>query len=112
PGLSTRGRGRGRAWRRPPMSAKVTSLYQLGDRVLGPALAYYIYSVIRRGEELSLDRLYFVAREGHLLLQIHERVEEQLLTERRPACHYVHLSRLSTSLPSVWGFGEREVRLG
>jgi hypothetical protein len=87
------------------------TLFELGRDVLGPPFCHFVWTVIVRSGERRWDRLLFAAREGHLFRALHERLSARLGIAPPPSS-YVYVSRLSTSLASVRGFGEREVLIG
>src|SRR5256885_2134020 len=86
-------------------------LYELGREILGPPFCYFAWTGMIRARERHWDRLLFAAREGHLFRALYARLCERLGVVPAPSS-YVYLSRLSTSLPSVRGFGERELQIG
>jgi len=86
-------------------------LERLGSDALGPSFSYYARHLILRADELALDRLCFLARDGYLLEKVYA-VVRGARPGRRPVTSYLHVSRLSTALPSVRSFGLRELRLG
>jgi predicted HAD superfamily hydrolase len=86
-------------------------LEKLGREVLGPPFCFFVWTVIARAQERGWDRLFFAAREGHLFRALYDRLIARLGAPSLPSS-YVYVSRLSTALASVRGFGEREILIG
>jgi FMN phosphatase YigB (HAD superfamily) len=70
--------------------------------VAAPALAGYVLWILRRSEQLGLKRLYFVSRDGQILLAVARRLAAKLgmTIELR----YLHGSRQAWHLPSISQF--------
>ena len=62
----------------PVSSERERAIRDIAASVGGPALAAYVLWVLRRSSELGLRRLYFVSRDGHLLLEIAKRLQPKL----------------------------------
>ena len=75
--------------------------------VAGPVLVSYVSWVLRTARERSVARLYFVARDGFLLLQL----ARQLAPRLHPGAElrYLHGSRQAWHLPGVFSIGEAEL---
>jgi predicted HAD superfamily hydrolase len=67
--------------------------------VVAPLLTGYVLWLLQRAQELNLKRLYFLSREGQVLLQIARRLQEKL----NFSCElrYLYGSRLSYNLPAT-----------
>jgi hypothetical protein len=94
------------------MATEPRALQSIGRDVLGPAFCLHQERVLERTEELGLERLFFIAREGHLFMRVHQILADRRPNLMRPHKSYLYLSRLSTTLPSAFGLGARELRLG
>lgn len=68
------------------------ALADVASGVMAPVLVSYVQWLLRRAEALGLERLYFVARDGQVLLRVAERLAPRLgsTVELR----YLHASRL------------------
>ncbi|HEY5813150.1 MAG TPA: hypothetical protein VIT23_10930 [Terrimicrobiaceae bacterium] len=75
------------------------TLRDVSAGVMAPTLVSYVIWVLRRARALSLRRLYFVSRDGQILLQIARRLAPQLGIE----CdlRYLYSSRQSWHLPAI-----------
>lgn len=88
--------------------------YKLGKEVIGPVFTLYIQHVIDTVREKQIDEIFFLAREGYLFQKIYDDLKksEKYKDSQLPDGKYTYISRLSSSLPSVYSFGLREVRMG
>jgi hypothetical protein len=93
-----------------PRKRDESPLHRIGRDILGPALCLHIHRLIRVVDEERMGRLFFLAREGHLLKRIYDKLVT-LHRGPRPAYAYLHVSRRSTALPSVRTLGPREIDL-
>ncbi len=75
--------------------------------VAAPVLVAYVSWVLRTAHRDGINRLYFVARDGHTLLQL----ARQLAPRLHPAAElrYLHGSRQAWHLPGVFTVGEDEL---
>lgn len=80
-------------------SAHERGLVSVGAGVVGPVLVSYVAWVLRMAQERGLQRLYFVARDGYLLLEIARRLERQLQTG--VDLRYLYGSRQAWHLPGL-----------
>jgi FMN phosphatase YigB (HAD superfamily) len=97
-----------------PLSGEDRELFNIGRDILGPAFCVFLVHVIEEYHRQGVCDVYFLAREGHLLRQIHSVLVEKIRRFRRlPVIrdHYLYVSRLSTSLPSIRAIGKRELGL-
>ncbi|MEO6950674.1 MAG: hypothetical protein ABI321_02595 [Polyangia bacterium] len=86
------------------------ALRRIGREAIGPAFCVYLHRVIERSHSLGLDRLMFLAREGHVFRMLYDQLAPRLSLQPLPTS-YLYVSRLSTALPAVQRFGLREMRL-
>ncbi|OJH40410.1 HAD family hydrolase [Cystobacter ferrugineus] len=83
--------------------------YQLG-RTLAPGLVAFIQDVIERTEQLGIEEVYFLAREGLTLLKIFSILQKSGLFRRTPRARYLFVSRASTILASMRELSWEEVQ--
>lgn len=88
----------------PAASAGEAALRDVAAGVMAPVLAGYVLFVLQRARALGLKRLYFVSRDGQILLRIARRLVEKLSI----ACElrYLHGSRLSWNQPTLENLDE------
>jgi hypothetical protein len=90
-------------------------LYTIGRECFGLSFCAYVLFLIEDCLRAGVDDIYFIAREGYLFQRIFNLLCRKVLRFRQfPPIrqHYIFLSRLSTSLPSVHEFGLREIIFG
>jgi hypothetical protein len=86
----------------------VDPAFAIGRDLVGPALCQHVHRTIEIIDAEAIERAYFLARDGHLLLRLYERLAG--LHRRTPApARYLHVSRRATFLPSLTGLGPREL---
>lgn len=103
--------GGGQSWARAEVAgvsrvARVTAhaepsdsaLVGLAAGVVAPLLTGFVAWVLQRAKEQGLDRLYFVSRDGDILLHIVEQLRQQM---RVPECRYLYGSRRAWQLPAI-----------
>jgi LmbE family N-acetylglucosaminyl deacetylase/predicted HAD superfamily hydrolase len=73
--------------------------YQLGYSLVGPLLVGMAQWLIESARRDSIDRLYFLSREGQLIKQVYDLWSEGL--EGLPRADYLVLSRRATSVPMI-----------
>ena len=79
----------------------------LGANVAGPILYAYVAWILTKAKEKKLKRLYFIARDGEILLEIARRIYGYFYSEVE--LRYIYGSRQSWHLPSVTSIGECEL---
>jgi len=77
--------------------------------VIGPVMFKYTLWVLNEAERRGIKRLYFLARDGYLLLEIAKRICERL--NLKIECKYLYCSRQALRLPSYSVIGEEAYRL-
>jgi hypothetical protein len=84
------------------------SLSVVSSGVTAPFLFSYVAWVIKRSQALGIARLYFLARDGEILVEIARRIIEHysLKIEAR----YLYVSRQSLHLPAVDGLNDEDLR--
>lgn len=97
-----------------PDSESNDPLYRIGKRLVGPLFTLYLENMIQTARERKVDEIFFLAREGYLFIRMYEQLKKMRKYETAdlPEGKYTYISRLSSSLPSVYRFGFREVRMG
>lgn len=83
------------------------TLSALGANFAGPTLLGYIIWVLRQAQISGLQRLYFVARDGQVLLDLSKRTCERL--GLKFDLRYLYGSRQAWHLPSTTQIGNREL---
>jgi len=66
--------------------------------VVGPLLCAYVLWVLREAQRQSISDLYFLARDGQILLDLARRLAPKL--GAAPRMHYLHASRQAWNLPA------------
>lgn len=81
----------------PAESENEQALRDVSAGVVSPLLVSYVLWVLRRAQKLGLKRLYFLSRDGQILLEI----ARELIAKLNIACEvrYIYSSRLSWNLP-------------
>lgn len=75
-------------------------LAEIVSGVVGPLLSSYVAWVLRDAAQTGIERLYFVSRDGDLLLQIVSELEGSLPGDT-PDCRYLYGSRLAWLFPAI-----------
>ncbi|MBR8826550.1 MAG: hypothetical protein DSM107014_01370 [Gomphosphaeria aponina SAG 52.96 = DSM 107014] len=73
-------------------------LAQLAANVIAPLLTSYVFWVIQDANQKGINRLYFVSRDGQILLKIAQELGKYIAT---PECRYLYGSRQAWFLPSL-----------
>lgn len=74
--------------------------------VAAPVLGAFVLWVLARAKQMGLGRLYFLARDGQVLVSIARRLER--IVGPGPELWYLYASRQAWHLPSVTAIGEAE----
>jgi len=82
-------------------------LSMIGTSIAGPILLGYVFWILHEAKKAHCESLFFVARDGQVLLEIAQVLREHIA----PAitCRYLYGSRQAWHLPSVTGIGDREL---
>src|SRR4051812_31695351 len=83
------------------------TLAQLADDYLGPALCLHVHRTRKYAFNDDVEALYFLARDGHLLMRIHERLGAIAGAPAMRAI-YLHVSRRSLARSAIIGSGAAE----
>lgn len=83
------------------------ALQTLGANVAGPLLVPYVIWVLKQANVLNIKRLYFLSRDGQILLEIALRLNEVLGIETD--LRYLYGSRQAWHLPAMLEIGEKEL---
>jgi predicted HAD superfamily hydrolase len=91
-----------------------TYYYSQGIKILGPLYLLFVLGVMEKIQELNIEKVFFVARDGYIPMKIYNLLKCNLCRfHDLPASRYIYLSRKSTILPSIIDrFGPRELDLG
>lgn len=74
-------------------------LWNVATGIAGPLLFGYVYWILFRAQELGIRRLYFLARDGQILLQIARQISGRHAFDLD--LRYLHASRRAWFLPST-----------
>ena len=78
------------------------TIWNVGTNVAGPLLFAYTMWVLSRAQAQNINRVYFLARDGEILMQIAQHLCRWL--NFTVECRYLYASRQSFSLPSLTEF--------
>lgn len=83
------------------------AVWDISANMTGPLLFSFVAWTLREAVRKKLQRLYFFARDGEILLRVAKILQPQLA----PAveCRYLHVSRKSLHLAAVTEFGEPQL---
>ena len=81
--------------------------FKVGASLSGPLFFGYVHRVMQRALVDGVRRLYFLARDGQLLLEIAKVIQAEMGTDLE--LRYLHVSRKSMRLPSVLRLSERDL---
>ncbi|MBP5976708.1 hypothetical protein HW132_29250 [Brasilonema sp. CT11] len=90
----------------PVSSSKEQALRDVAAGVVGPTLVGYVLWILQQAQRMGLKRLYFVSRDGQVLLEIARR----LVAKLNFSCElrYIYGSRLSWNLPAVVSLDQQQ----
>ena len=90
----------------PVSSSKEEALRDVAAGVVAPTLVGYVLWVLQQAQLMGLKRLYFVSRDGQILLEIARR----LIGKLNFSCElrYIYGSRLSWNLPAVVSLDQQQ----
>ena len=91
----------------PVDTAKARALRDTVAGVAAPTLTGFVIWVLQRAKELGLRRLYFVSRDGQVLLEMARVLAGKLGVDCE--LRYLHGSRQAWHLPALRQLGEREL---
>ncbi len=80
------------------------TIWNVGCDVAGPLLLAYVLWVLSTARDQGIDRIYFLARDGEILLEIARHVCQWL--QWSVDCRYLYASRRSYALPAITEFDE------
>ncbi|GAB1539383.1 hypothetical protein NUACC21_20490 [Scytonema sp. NUACC21] len=83
----------------PVSSSKEEALRDVAAGVVAPILVGYVLWVLQQAQMMGLKRLYFVSRDGQILLEIARRLVGKL--EVSCELRYIYGSRLAWNMPAV-----------
>lgn len=81
--------------------------FKIGASLSGPLFFGFVHRVMQRAIAEGVRRLYFLARDGQLLLEIAKVIQAELGTDLE--LRYLYVSRKSMRLPSVLRLAERDL---
>jgi len=80
------------------VSASDQAFIEIGATVFGPVLCTFGHHLLLEADRAGCEDLFFVARDGDLLLRVTELLAPRLPLLSRPKLRYAYLSRRSTAL--------------
>ncbi len=83
----------------PIISKHQQTLFQIGANIAGPVLLMYVKWILQEAERNNLQRLYFLARDGQILLQIARRIHKY--SGFRGELRYLYASRQALYVPAT-----------
>ena len=91
----------------PASNAKQEAVRDVSAGVVAPLLVGYTLWILQRAQQLGLKRLYFVSRDGQILLEIARR----LVSKLNISCElcYLYGSRQSWNLPAITRIDEEQL---
>lgn len=84
-----------------------TMHHRLTVQVTAPVLFSYVWYVLREAERLGIRRLYFLARDGCVMLKIAQEIAK--VCPVQPELRYLYCSRASLRMPSYHRIPEQEM---
>lgn len=78
-----------------------SELYNLGYSVVGPFITSYVQWVIRKLAQHNVDKAYFLARDGYLIMKVYEIFKQKFNT--LPEYDYLLCSRRGVVVPGIFG---------
>ncbi|MCK4336699.1 MAG: HAD-IA family hydrolase, partial [Candidatus Aminicenantes bacterium] len=84
-------------------------LYELGADVAAPILIQYIQWVLLDAQKHNIKRLYFLSRDGQILLEIAESLQKYIKTDIE--LRYLYASRLAWNFPAITELDEDSFNL-
>lgn len=85
--------------------AENRAFWDVGASVAGPVLGAFVDWTLRQAEASGVERLYFIARDGQILL----RLAKQLPASQRIDCRYLYGSRQAWHLPGITSLGDDDL---
>jgi predicted HAD superfamily hydrolase len=84
------------------------TIWSVGVNVAGPLLGAYAHWCLTTAAELGLNRLYFVSRDGQILLKLARIINDKLKYDIE--LRYLYGSRQAWHLPAIRDIGEEELK--
>lgn len=83
------------------------SLHEIGANVLGPVLYLFIHWLLRSATERGMKRLYFLSRDGEIMLQVARKIAQ--LNGMTIDLKYLYVSRQALFVPSFIDLSDTEI---
>ena len=83
------------------------TIWDTGANVGGPTFFFFVWWVFEGAKKKGIERLYFVARDGQILLKIAELIKERWQYDIE--CRYLYSSRQAWAVPAIEDIGEFEI---
>jgi FMN phosphatase YigB (HAD superfamily) len=91
----------------PAISPSQVALRDVAAGVVAPILVGYVLWILQQAQQSGLKKLYFVSRDGQILLEIARRLIRKLNIDCE--LRYIYGSRLSWNLPSLASLDEAQI---
>jgi predicted HAD superfamily hydrolase len=82
------------------------TLYNIGTKIAGPILLGYVIWILKTAKQRKVKTIYFIARDGQILLQIAQKIQNKVAPDIE--LRYLYGSRQAWHLPAMNSIGERE----
>ncbi|MBF0503477.1 MAG: hypothetical protein HQL14_00090 [Candidatus Omnitrophica bacterium] len=82
-------------------------IWDTSTDVIGPTFFFFIWWTLRCAQQQNIKRLYFLARDGHILIQIAQKIIEKYNIPIE--CRYLHGSRQAWLIPSIRSIDRSEL---
>jgi predicted HAD superfamily hydrolase len=82
------------------------TLYNIGAKIAGPILLGYVIWILNEAKKQNVNTIYFIARDGQILLQIAQKLQKKIAPDIE--LRYLYGSRQAWHLPAMNTIGERE----
>lgn len=91
----------------PALSTNQKALRDVAAGVVAPILVSFVLWILQRAQQMNLKRLYFISRDGQILLEIAHRLIKKL----NISCElrYLYGSRQAWHLPSLTSIGKEQL---
>ena len=82
-------------------------VWDTGANVAGPMIFFFVRWVLEKAQQQGIKRLYFLARDGQILLKVADIIKERWRYDVE--CKYLYVSRQALFCPAIENIGEFEL---
>jgi len=82
------------------------TIYNIGAKIAGPILLGYVFWILNEANKQNVKTIYFIARDGQILLQIAQKLQKKIAPDIE--LRYLYGSRQAWHLPAMNNVGEQE----